>query len=88
MSITLNIDDATAAQLERAARASGVSLPQLFVQLAQQRLGLVRPYSARDPLPQPPAPRAMHCLVDLTKANELADRLNDEASVEKMRGDR
>ena len=88
MSITLNIDDATAAQLERAARATGVSLSQLFVQLAQQRLGLVRRNSARDPMPPPPAPRAMHCLIDLTKANELADRLDDEASMEKMRGNR
>jgi len=36
MSITLNIDDATAEQLERAARASGVSLSQLVTRLVEQ----------------------------------------------------
>ncbi len=33
MSITLNLDDATAAQLERTAKASGITLSQLITDL-------------------------------------------------------
>lgn len=57
MSITLNLDDATTRQLERAAQASGVSLSQLITQLVKQRCSAppsAPPEGVMVPPPLPP----------------------------------
>lgn len=56
MSITLNIDDATVAQLEQAAKASRVSSSQLVARLVQQNRVTATPPGLKKPTVLPPLP--------------------------------